>query len=125
MKKQKSLINHMYQRSAMSLNKGGDDPVRKPLALPKEEIKSKKPQVQPIESDYQKDEKDPFVKAYYDKKSEEFKQSYEKGLAQREISELRKREAAMGGSKNVTKKIQRRAKFKKALDNTIMFLGSK
>jgi hypothetical protein len=109
----------------MSLNKGGDDPVRKPLALPKEEIKSKKPQVQPIESDYQKDEKDPFVKAYYDKKSEEFKQSYEKGLAQREISELRKREAAMGGSKNVTKKIQRRAKFKKALDNTIMFLGSK
>jgi hypothetical protein len=126
-KSQSSLKDYMYSRAKVGApkgNLGGENPPKQAVPFPKEEIKSRKPQIQPIDN-HQTEETDPIIKDYEEKQARRFKENYEKGLMQREINDLRKREAALGGPKNVTKKIQRRAKFKKALDNTIMFLGSK
>jgi hypothetical protein len=129
MKKQKSLINHMYQRSAMSLGKkGGENPVRKSLSYPKEEIKGKKNTVEPIKelSAFREgEEEDRKTLRLYEGIDQGLRNEYEKRLNQRDFENLKKREAALGGPKKVSKKIQRREKFKKALNNTIMFLGSK
>lgn len=107
------MMDHMKSRNSMVR---GEDP-----------IKSKKLETTPTKNlSYLREgeEEDRQGRNIYANLDKEFKDKYEKGLVQREIGQLRQREAALGGSKKVTKKIQRRAKFKKALDNTIMFLGS-
>jgi hypothetical protein len=112
MKKQKSMMDHMRSRNAMV---GGEDP-----------IKSKKLETEPIKklSYLREDEDDPVIKSYYDRSDKKLKSDYELGIMQREINNLRRREAMLGGPKKVTKKIMRREKVKNAVTNAINFLGT-
>lgn len=119
----------MYQRSAMSLGKkGGENPVRKSPPFSKEEIKGKKNTVEPIKelSAFREgEEEDRKTLRLYEGIDQGLRNEYEKRLNQRDFENLKKREAALGGPKRVTKKVQRREKFKKALDSAVIFLGSK
>lgn len=128
MKKQGKLIDHMYQRSAMSLGKkGGENPVRKSLPYPKEEIKGSdivKP-IKQLSNFREGEEEDRKTMHWYETADKQLLERHQEKRKQEEFENLKKREAALGGPKKVTKKIQRREKFKKALNNTIMFLGSK
>lgn len=124
MKKQKSMMDHMKSRNSMVR---GEDPVRKSLPYPKEEIKGSdivKPikQLSNFRPGEEEDRKDLH---FYEKRDKQLLERHQEKRKQEEFENLKKREAALGGPKKVTKKIQRREKFKKALNNTIMFLGSK
>ena len=89
-------------------------------------VKSKKLEAEPIKklSYLREDEDNPIIKPYYERSDKKLKSDYELGIMQREINDLRRREAALGGSKKVTKKIMRREKAKNAVTNAINFLGT-
>jgi hypothetical protein len=107
MKKQKSMMDHMRSRNAMV---GGEDPIR-----------SKK--LEPIELPVPA--KPTSLEQYgYDLAKDQFRQKHEMSLMQKEIDRYKNRENMLGGGKNVSKKIKRREKFKKGLDDAIIFLGT-